>query len=39
MSNRAWRTGGASLSPTRVPGIHQRPTSFGADGLRTSNTW
>jgi hypothetical protein len=24
-----WRGGGGSASPTRVPGIHQRPTSFG----------
>ena len=26
------RGGGGSLSPTRVPGIHQRPTSFGCAG-------
>jgi hypothetical protein len=34
--SKAWRGGGITLSPWRVPGIHQRPISTGFDGLRTS---
>ena len=28
-----WRFGGGSVSPSRVPGSHQRPTSAGLDGI------
>ena len=34
-----WRVGGGTLSPSWVPGSHQRPTSVGFDGFLTSQHW